>query len=205
MNNNSDLFTHTIIDNKADKTLFLLHGTGGTENDFLFLDELLDKKYNLVGLRGNIVESGMSRFFKRHSVGVFDEKSIKNESEKLRKFIKSWMSLHKIKIDDLVFLGYSNGANILLATLFYYPEVIKNLVLLHPMLPFEPNTDSLNLTSHTAFLSYGKDDHLISEEDSKKIINLLSSLNANLTVKEFASGHEVTQTEIDAVVTYLSV
>ncbi len=196
-------FTHIYIDNNAENTLFLLHGSGGTENDFLFLDELLEKKYNLVGLRGNILEKGMNRFFRRLSEGVFDQESINDETKKLRYFIKEWVIGHNLTLDDLIFLGYSNGANMILAMLFNYPDIIRNSVLLHPMLRYKPSKNDLDLESHVAFLSYGRQDHLIPEQESKDLVKLLTSLNMNLTVNEYASGHEITEAEINDVVQYL--
>lgn len=132
------LFTYQYLDNKADKTLITLHGTGGTENDFLFLNDDLKDSYNLLGLKGNIDEDGLTRFFERKSPGVFDQESMKEEASKLHLFISAWMKKYSMNIDQFVSLGYSNGANMLLATMFYYPELIKNVVLLRPMLPFQP-------------------------------------------------------------------
>src|SRR5260221_8500204 len=93
----SKLFDHIFIDNHAERTLFLLHGTGGSREDFLFLNDALKKKYNLVGIQGNVDEHGLSRFFKRLSVGVFDQKNIREETEKLQRFMNAWRIIHKTK------------------------------------------------------------------------------------------------------------
>lgn len=53
-------------------TLILLHGTGGDESDLLPLSQLLNPKYNVLSIRGEVSENGMNRFFKRHGEGQYD-------------------------------------------------------------------------------------------------------------------------------------
>ncbi len=203
MNDALTLFDYTFVDNKADNTLFLLHGTGGSKQDMLFFDDLLEKKYNLVSLKGNVVEQGMTRFFKRLSLGVFDQTSIKIESEKFHAFISAWKKEHSLSSTKVFGLGYSNGANMLLATVFKYPEAIQNLVLLHPMLPFLP-TDMV-LKQHAIFMSYSFDDQMISEEQSLDLIDVLIESKAQLSIKEYSTGHEISPQELNDVIKYLGI
>ncbi|MDQ3099305.1 MAG: alpha/beta hydrolase [bacterium] len=197
------LFDYVFINNNAPRTLVLLHGTGGDKHDLLFFNELLDKKYNLIGLQGNVTENGMPRFFKRISFGVFDQENIKEESEKLQKFIVAFKTKYLLPNENIFALGYSNGANMLLATLFYYPESISNLILLHPMLPFIPEDKSLKLSDHTIFITSGKNDQMISENDSNEVVTVLTSLNAKIVAKQYSGGHELTQSEILDIVEFL--
>jgi phospholipase/carboxylesterase len=190
-----ELFEHTYIDNGAERTLFLLHGTGGGKEDFLFLDKHLKQKYNLVGVLGNEDEHGMRRFFKRKGFGVFDQENIKLESEKLSRFVQEWRG-------ERYFLGYSNGANILLACLFYYPDVFKKLVLLHPMLPFKPEVRELSDVE--IFLSMGIYDEMIVKEERDAVLKMLKKLKVKMILKEYEGGHEVSEQELRDVVEYLN-
>lgn len=202
MENDLQLFTIKHVDNKAQKTLFLLHGTGGNANDFLFLDNLLDQQFNLVGLQGNIQENGMNRFFKRNGSGVFDQENIKEEALKLSKFLNAWNDHHNLTADKSIYLGYSNGANMLLAMFFYYPEMVKNMILLHPMLPFDPEITN-KYPDHTVYVSFGSRDHMIPPEESLKATQVLTNMGVRLTIKEYGSGHGITDREIDDVTEYL--
>lgn len=197
MYDKNTLFHTTFIDNAADKTLVLLHGTGGSERDFLFLDTPLQRSYNLLGIRGNVIEVGMNRFFKRKAFGVFDQQNIREEAEKLHTFLTN----SQRSSDTLVFLGYSNGANMILALLFLYPHLVKKAVLLHPMLPFEP--EKLDLSHHEIFLSYGLQDQMISFVESQKVVEVLTKAKAKLITKEYAGGHEITPQELSDVVQFL--
>jgi len=198
------LFHYTHIDNKSQQTLFLLHGTGGDENEFLFLNEKLGKAYNLVGLRGNVSENGMNRFFKRISAGVFDQDSIKEEFEKLRMFIAEWQKVHSLSSEQCIFLGYSNGANILLALLFYFPSLTSTVLLLHPMLPLVP-TESVDLSKHRIFLSYGENDEMVPEIQSRKIVDVLSNFGARLEVYAYSQGHALADEELSDALKFLSI
>lgn len=192
------LFSSIYIDNKSDKTLVLLHGTGGTESDFLFLDDLLENKFNIISIRGNVSENGMPRFFKRISFGVFDQKSIEIETDKFSRFIKA----RNLDPKKTWYLGYSNGANMILATLFYYPELVEKAVLLHAMLPFEP--EDIDLSEAEVFFSYGLNDHMITPEQSKEAIEKLKTKKARIQEYSYPGGHEISEKEIDDVIKFLN-
>ncbi len=198
-----DLFDHVFVDNKAERTLFLLHGTGGSKEDFLFLDDALGKKFNLVGLSGNVDEGGMRRFFRRIAPGVFDEESIRLEGEKLQRFFAEWCRVHHVQTDNMICLGYSNGANMLLAMLFRCSLFCEYLVLLHAMLPFAVKSGLLDLSNVSAFVSMGKHDEMVSEAEQTKLVNVLQSCNIQLELKPYDKGHELHHEEIGDVVKYL--
>lgn len=205
MQQDIQLFNFRFIDNDADKTCFLLHGTGGNKEDFLFLNTALHKKYNLVGMQGNIDEQGSARFFKRLKHGYFDLESIAEETDKFQRFLTAWRELYKVNTEDFVFLGYSNGANMLLATLFKYPEVVKNLVLLHPMLPFAIEAGSLDLSRHSIFVGNGMEDQLIPADEQAKLLKTLAENKAKVILKEYPRGHSISRGEINDVVEFLQV
>src|SRR3954468_5367022 len=67
--------------------LLLLHGTGGDENDLLPLGEAVAPGATLLSVRGNILENGMPRFFRRLAEGVFDEDDLRLRANHLADFI----------------------------------------------------------------------------------------------------------------------
>lgn len=193
----SDLFKHVYIDNNQEKILFLLHGTGGNEYDLLPLVSPLENKYNFLGLRGNINENGLNRWFERKGEGVFVKESIDEEAEKLSEFINQWKG-------EKAFLGFSNGANMILSMLFLYPNLINKAVILHPMLPFSPSPN-VSLSGTELFVSYGTREDLTptDSEAGIEVVNILESLGANVKVFTHTGGHEITQREIKEVVNFL--
>lgn len=200
--NLSNLFTFTHVDTGADKTLFLLHGTGGSEHDLLPLMESLQGRYNLVGLRGNVLENGLRRFFVRTALGVFDQVSIAAETAKLAQFLQEWQLVTKQPANQLAFLGYSNGANMILATILKYPALITTAALWHGMLPSEPPA-GWNLMGASVLATYGEHDTMITADQSRQMIAALQTAGATVEVVSHAGGHELRREEVAATLRFL--
>jgi len=196
-------FDYIHIQNSASNTLFLLHGTGGSKNDLLFFNDYVADRYNLVGLQGNIRENGMARFFRRTAPGIFDQKNIKDETTKLQTFIHNFAETHNTNLNTLSFVGYSNGANIILALLFYYPHLVQHAVLMHPMLPFEP-THTLDLSHTKLLITNGQRDPMVPRQEQQRLYEMLASLGTNMNIKEYSGGHEASQEGINDIVAFLN-
>lgn len=197
-----DNFQHLYVDNQADKTMFLLHGTGGDERDLLPLVTGLEAKYDFVGLRGNVSEHGMNRFFERRSDGSFVAESIEQETQKLAEFLHAWQKKYSLQSADTAFLGYSNGANMILATLFKYPDLISQAVLLHCMLPFAPQ--KLDLANKSFLVSYGESDQMIPMMQSLQVVETLHKFSATVRVVSHAGGHEIVREEVEELREFLN-
>ena len=80
-------FTHRYVPGTSLRTLLLLHGTGGDENDLLPLGHELDPVAGLLSVRGQVLENGMPRFFRRLAEGVFDLEDLKVRAQELADFL----------------------------------------------------------------------------------------------------------------------
>jgi phospholipase/carboxylesterase len=58
-------FIHEFIRGSSERTLLLLHGTGGNERDLIPLGRALEDTASLLSPRGKVLENGMPRFFRR--------------------------------------------------------------------------------------------------------------------------------------------
>ena len=67
--------------------LLLLHGTGGNELDLLPLAEIMDPEASVLSVRGNVLENGMPRFFRRLAEGIFDEEDLIFRTKELNEFL----------------------------------------------------------------------------------------------------------------------
>src|SRR6476646_12129796 len=83
------------------RVLLLLHGTGGNEDDMIPLGRDLDPTAALLSLRGNVLENGMPRFFRRLSEGVFDEADVIRRANELAEFIGSAAKLYEFDLTQL--------------------------------------------------------------------------------------------------------
>lgn len=198
---------HTIFeDNQAAKTLVLFHGTGGNEHDLLPLARQVAPGYNLLGLRGAVNENGLHRFFVRTALGVFDQESIRREAKVIHDFLTTWVAEHDFTFSDLIFLGFSNGANMILALAFLYPDLVHQAVVLHPMLPLVPseqNQATKMLQNKSFLVSYGLSDPMVSPEESKKVVAILSQLGAVVEEVALPGGHQLSLTEVERIQAFL--
>ncbi|HEY6071064.1 MAG TPA: hypothetical protein VIU85_06800, partial [Chthoniobacterales bacterium] len=82
-------FIHEFVPGKSDRTLLLLHGTGGNERDLIPLGRELDPNASLLGPRGKTLENGRPRFFRRLAEGVFDLEDLRKRTDELADFVIS--------------------------------------------------------------------------------------------------------------------
>src|SRR4051794_15315402 len=132
-------FIHKFVSGSAGNSpvLLLLHGTGGDENDLIPLGRELLPGAALLSLRGKVLENGMPRFFRRLSEGVFDLDDLARRTEELARFIENARREYNLN-DQLVAVGYSNGANIVASLTLREPQHITGAVLFRAMVPFSP-------------------------------------------------------------------
>src|SRR4051812_45264674 len=107
-----------------ERTLLMLHGTGGDENDLLPLGTMLDPVAGMLSPRGNVAENGMPRFFRRVADGVFDQADLSRRTEDLAEFVDGAAERYKFARDKVVAVGFSNGANIAASVLLRRPGVL---------------------------------------------------------------------------------
>jgi predicted esterase/catechol 2,3-dioxygenase-like lactoylglutathione lyase family enzyme len=181
----------------ASTTLLLLHGTGGDEDDLVPLGRSLLPGAGMLSPRGNVLERGMPRFFRRLAEGVFDEKDLMTRTGELAKFIDGAAATYGLDRDGIVAVGFSNGANIAASLLLRNGATLRGAVLLSPMVPFEPETLP-DLNGVPVFIGAGKADPIATPETAGRLAELLRRAGADVTVHWTTGGHTVTKGELDA-------
>jgi predicted esterase len=192
------LYVHRFVPSPSGagaRTLLLLHGTGGDENDLLPLGPMLDPEAALLSLRGNVLEHGMPRFFRRLSEGVFDLEDLARRTDELAEFLEAAATRYGIDRAKLVAVGYSNGANIAASVLLRKGRVMKGAVLFRAMVPFEPGSLP-DLTGARALISSGQADPIVPQEHPERLAALLRQGGADVTLEWTRAGHELGREEI---------
>lgn len=188
---------HIFIKGTKDITLLMLHGTGGNEKDLLNVAKKIDSQANVLSVRGNILEYGMPRFFKRKAMNVFDTESLVEETHRLCDFVRSSAHLYKFDCKKVVAIGYSNGANIAISVLFHYEKAFYKAILFHPMVPIR-DIDLPNLMGTKVFIGAGHNDRMMPEYEVEELTQMLQSANADVEVFWTDYGHQLSLEEIDA-------
>jgi phospholipase/carboxylesterase len=178
-------------------TLLLLHGTGGNEHDLVGLGKEIDDSANILSVRGNVLENGMPRFFKRLAEGVFDLEDLKFRTEELKNFIDEAAKNYEFERDNVVAVGYSNGANIAANLLFEYESVLKGAILHHPMVP-RRGVELPSLLGTPVFIGAGKNDFMCPATESEDLRDMLQGAGAEVELFWHANGHQLTQDEVQA-------
>jgi predicted esterase len=177
-------------------TLLLLHGTGGNEEDLLPLGQGISAgDWNLLSPRGQVLENGMPRFFRRLAEGVFDEADLVRRANELADFVCTAAQQYQFDPARVFAFGYSNGANMAAAILLLRPSSLAGAVLLRAMLPIVP--ESLpNLTDVSVLLSAGRLDSLIPIEGTRRLAALLRECGAEVEEHWQPGSHQLTQNDI---------
>src|SRR5258707_5028087 len=105
-------FIHEFVSGTSNRTLLLLHGTGGNERDLIALGRELDPNPALLSPRSKVLENGMPRFFRRLAEGVFDLADLKHRTTKLADFVAAAPQHYGFASHNLIAVGSSNAANI---------------------------------------------------------------------------------------------
>lgn len=185
--------------NPGAATLLLLHGTGGDERDLLPFADYFGG-LNVLSVRGNVLENGMPRFFKRIGMGIFDEKDLEFRADELVAFLGKVAQQENFDETKVIALGYSNGANIAGAVLNQYPDLLSGAILFRPMLPFQEKPFGTNSKKTPLFLSSGKNDPTVPPSDTQKYIGLLEAAGFDTTHHHLPTGHNLTQQDLDLAV-----
>jgi phospholipase/carboxylesterase len=177
--------------------LLLLHGTGGNEHSLLSLAEEVSPTSSVLSVRGNILENGMPRFFRRLAEGVFDEEDLVFRTKELYDFIQSSAKQYKFDAKNVVAIGYSNGANIAASVLYHFQDALKAAILHHPMVPLRNITLPI-LSGTKVFIGAGTNDPICSPEETEELEKVLLEAKASVTVHWETYGHQLTRSEVNA-------
>ncbi|MBP1849489.1 alpha/beta hydrolase [Rhizobium halophytocola] len=181
--------------------VFAFHGTGGNEMQFAELIVQILPGAGIVSPRGDVSEHGALRFFRRTGEGVYDMDDLAARTEKMAAFIE------KKKAEwpghPVYGLGYSNGANILASVLMQRPDLFDRAALLHPLIPWAPD-DNAGLKGREILITAGEHDPICPLPLTERLSGFFERQGARLQTSIHPGGHEIRQTELQALGAFLS-
>ena len=186
----------------AGQPLFLtFHGTGGNESQFHGFAEQLMPMAHVTSPRGDVSEHGALRYFRRAAEGVYDMDDLAKRTETMADFMRNEKALSAS--DKAIGLGYSNGANILASVALAQPDLVDDLILVHPLIPWSPAPQA-GLSGRRILITAGKNDPICPAGLTESLADYLSSQGAAVTIHWHAGGHEIAKSEIDAIAQFLA-
>ena len=197
-----DAYIHTSLPGAPGGPLmFLFHGTGGNENQLLGLALELVPGAAAVSPRGDVSEQGAARFFRRTGEGVYDMDDLAVRTKKMADFVRA--HVEAAKPSSVIGLGFSNGANILASLVFAEPKLFDAAVLMHPLIPFEPEVEG-DLAGKKVLITAGRHDPICPPTLTSRLESYLRQLRADVTVEWHEGGHEIRQNELAAAKDFLA-
>lgn len=181
--------------------LFAFHGTGGDEHQLVSLGRELVPTATIVSPRGDVSEFGAARFFRRTGEGVYDMKDLGRAVGKMKGFVEAHVAA--AKPSQVFGMGYSNGANILAATLFAAPDLFDAVALLHPLIPFEPEVIG-SLSGRKVLITAGRRDPICPPQMTSRLDAYLRADGADVTLDWHEGGHELRPNEVEAARKFFS-
>jgi predicted esterase len=176
--------------------LLLLHGTGGNENDLLALGDHLLPGAPMLSPRGQVLENGMPRFFRRLAEGVFDIDDLVRRTHELADFVDAARRTYDMGPAAPVAVGFSNGANIAAAVLLLRPGTLRGALLLRPMVPVIPEPVP-DLAGVAVQINAGTADPIVAPAQSEALGDLLERAGARVGLNWINGGHALTPSDIE--------
>lgn len=182
--------------------LFLtFHGTGGTEAQFhSFAHELMPTAH-ITSPRGEVSENGALRYFRRTGEGRYDMADLAARTTAMADFIAAEQVATGAK--RVIGLGYSNGANVLASVSFQRPNLLTDLILLHPLIPFDPASQP-ELAGCRILITAGQRDPICPAPLTQKLADHYEAQGAKVTLHWHPGGHDIAESEIGTIRSFLA-
>lgn len=187
---------------KGSPTLILLHGSGGNETSLMDLAAKVAPGSALLGIRGRVVQDGINRWYKRVTPTTFDQDDIRAEANAFAKFMTTAQKDYGIDLNNAIYLGYSNGANLLAALSFLHPDLVQRAALLRPMMVLKTLPD-VNLAKDSILAVAGKNDATYGSF-APGLADALRGKGAEVVGKTVELGHLLGDADVSAVKTWLA-
>jgi phospholipase/carboxylesterase len=170
------------------ETLILLHGSGVDETTMQALGADIAPDATRIVVRGRIPQEEGWRWFERITPTRFGQQSIFDEAAAFAGFLTTLAEAESFDLGHTVFLGYSNGANLISSVMLLYPGLIARAALLRSMsvLDEPPPTD---LSGTDVVVISGERD-VTYAPFAPELVESLRSRGADVEAHTVAAGHE---------------
>jgi phospholipase/carboxylesterase len=185
----------------GDTLAFTFHGTGGDETQFHALAAELLPGATVVSPRGDVSEMGALRYFRRTGEGVYDMEDLARRTDAMAEFLAAEKA--RAGARRVVGLGYSNGANILASVAFRFPEIVGELILMHPLIPFTPAPQP-GLSGRRVLITAGERDPICPAPLTRSLADWLAEQGAEVGTMWHPGGHELIRDELLAARDFLA-
>jgi phospholipase/carboxylesterase len=184
--------------------LLMLHGTGGNEHEIASLAAELHPGAGVLAPRGQVQENGMLRWFRRHGEGVFDVDDVIARATELAAFLNAAREHYNLGTRPVVAVGFSNGANIALATAILHPQTLDRVIAFSGMYPFADRESPADLAGSRLLILNGEADPMAPLTSVNRLIAALHQNGAEAEQVLRPGGHGIAHTDLEAAKEWLA-
>jgi phospholipase/carboxylesterase len=189
-------------ENPTARTVILLHGSGGDETSLVPLASKIWPNTVLLGVRGRVLQEGRTRWYRSITPVKFDQKDVRAEADAFVIFLTKLAESHDIDLSRATFVGYSNGANLLAATMLLHPDLVKRAVLMRPM-PVLDETPVANLSKARVLTVAGAEDKIYAPY-APALSTILRTSGARVDSRTIPTGHLLGDEDVRIVSEWLA-
>lgn len=201
-----DAWPHTFTEGAAAEApvVLTLHGTGGDEREIAALGTALAPGAAVLSPRGRVLEGRANRWFRRLGEGVFDVDDVIARAAELAAFVVAARSRYALEHRSLVATGFSNGANIALATALLHPEVLPRVVAFSGMHPFADRELGGSSGGVEVLLLNGVHDAMAPAASVRQLEQFAVARGASVSRRPRPGGHGIDGSEVEAARDWLA-
>lgn len=196
------IYHFTKPENGSGEVIVLLHGSGGNEASLVPFAQQVWPRATLLGIRGRIQQEGRTRWYARITPVQFDQNDVRAEAEAFVSFLTKLSDEDRIDLSRSTFVGYSNGANLLAATMMLHPDLVKKAVLMRSM-PVLDQTPAANLSKAKVLVVTGSEDKMYAPF-APALSGLLRNSGAKVDARVVQAGHMIGAKDVALVSAWLS-
>lgn len=190
-------------------TAIVVHGLGSNENDLLGLGKPLGLPIRLVAPRGPMqVQLGFGvgyAWYEFAAAGEPEPEGFRRNLDSLVVFVDEVRARYGVDREQLIMMGFSQGAVMSIATALSIPDKIGGVVALSGYMPrptgwTPPHSD---LNGLPMLVTHGTADEVLPVEWGRAAAEALRRMGADVRYEEFEMAHQVSPECLDAVRTWL--
>lgn len=190
-------------------TLVLLHGRGDSAAGILPLAYEFERGDLLVisvqaPLELGGVMAGGYEWYRLREPRQLDETTLRASLDALAEFLDTVKAAYPVDPEQVVLLGFSQGAVMSLGAQALRPDSVAGVIALSGYFPIEMEPDAGNLVGRPAFVAHGVHDDIIPVEAGRRTRDLLERHGLDLTYQEYPMAHQVSAEEMGEVRAWLN-
>jgi phospholipase/carboxylesterase len=175
-----------------------LHGTGADEAQGVRLAELVAPGQPVLAPRGSVREGSAARWFRRHAEGVFDVEDVVARAADLVELVAEARSAYDLGDRAILAVGFSNGANMALATTLLHPSAVPETIAFSARWPLGDRQPAGDLAGARITLLNGDADAMAPLADVERTVREASSRGADVVSLVRPGGHGLDARDLDA-------